>query len=88
MIRRNIDIIKYAFDLLIIFSPFIMLANGGINKFLIIFYLIYLPSLIVTILEMKYKKDGDLFKKSTPMKSNVHNIHKKTKVKKKDLIIS
>jgi hypothetical protein len=88
MVKRNIDIIKYVFDLLIIFSPFIMLFDGGLNKFLVIFYLIYLPSLIVTILEMRYKKDTQLFKKSVPMKSNVHQVHKKTKSSKKELIIS
>ena len=52
MIKKNIESITCLFDLLIIFSPFILLFEGGYEKFVYLFYLIYLPSLIFSV----YKK--------------------------------
>jgi hypothetical protein len=52
MIKKNIESITCLFDLLIIFSPFILLFDGGYEKFVYLFYLIYLPSLVFSI----YKK--------------------------------
>ena len=42
MIKKNIESITCLFDLLIIFSPFILLFEGGYEKFVYLFYLIYL----------------------------------------------
>lgn len=52
MIKKNIESITCLFDLLIIFSPFILLFDGGYEKFVYLFYLIYLPSLVFSV----YKK--------------------------------
>jgi hypothetical protein len=52
MIKKNIESITCLFDLLIIFSPFILLFDGGYEKFVYLFYLIYLPSLAFSV----YKK--------------------------------
>jgi hypothetical protein len=52
MIKKNIESITCLFDLLIIFSPFILLFDSGYEKFVYLFYLIYLPSLVFSV----YKK--------------------------------
>jgi hypothetical protein len=56
MINRNLDTIKYLLDLMIIFAPFILLFDNGVKNFIFIFYFIYLPSLIFTIFNTRYKK--------------------------------
>jgi hypothetical protein len=78
MINKNFETIKCVLDLLIIFAPFILLFDDGIRNFLILFYLIYLPSLIFSVLELRYKKKDLLFKRSIPIKTK-NNKKSKTK---------
>jgi hypothetical protein len=44
------------FDFLIILSPITFFIEGGIEKYLLVFYLIYLPSLILTFYKKKLIK--------------------------------
>lgn len=86
MIKKNFETIKCILDLMIIFSPFVLLFEHGVEKFVAIFYLVYLPSLYISVIEVKYKKSESLFKRSVPIKSYTDKVHKKTK--KKELFIS
>lgn len=79
----NKNTLKWIFDLLIIFSPFLLLF-GGTNKFLIIFYLIYLPSLILSVIELNNKKK----EKNLLVEKNTTYIKKLKKEKNKNLVIS
>lgn len=80
MIRKNLETIKCVLDLMIIFAPFMLLLDNGVENFLIIFYLIYLPSLIFSVIELKYKKNDLLFKRSVPIKNGQHkNLKSKQK---------
>ncbi len=72
MIKKNLETIKCVLDLMIIFAPFMLLFDNGVENFLIIFYLVYLPSLVFSILELKYKKNDFLFKRSVPIKEHSH----------------
>jgi hypothetical protein len=86
MIRKNFDTIKCILDLMIIFSPFVLLLDHGVEKFIGLFYLVYLPSLIISVMEIRYQKNESLFKKSIPIKSHITHPNKKTT--KKELFIS
>jgi Ca2+/Na+ antiporter len=44
------------FDFLLMLSPIIFFIEGGIEKYLIVFYFIYLPSLILTYKKKKLIK--------------------------------
>ncbi len=55
-----------------IFAPFILLLNDGVKYFTIIFYFIYLPSLIFSVLEVRYEKKYILPKKTTPIGTKPH----------------
>lgn len=79
----NKNTLKWIFDLLIIFSPFLLLL-GGTNKFLVIFYLIYLPSLILSVIELNNKKK----EKNLLLEKNTTQIKKLKKEKNKNLVIS
>jgi hypothetical protein len=79
----NKNTLKWIFDLLIIFSPFLLLL-GGTNKFLVIFYLIYLPSLILSVIEFNNKKK----EKNLLVEKNTTQIKKLKKQKNKNLVIS
>jgi hypothetical protein len=80
MIKRNFETIKCVLDLMIIFAPFILLFDNGLKMFLLIFYLIYLPSLIFSVIELKYRKKDILFKRSIPIKGHFNkNLNPKQK---------
>jgi hypothetical protein len=88
MIKQNIYTIKCILDLMIIFCPFILLLDGGAEKFVFLFYIVYLPSLIFNVIEIRYKKNELLFKKSVPIRNQRGHGLKKTKSEKKELFIS
>jgi len=74
----NIKIIyclNLLFDLLIILTPFLLLFNNGGEKFVIIFYVIYLPSLIFNQLKKKHKKNIQLIKQKPIKKEEYFEIH-------------
>lgn len=85
MVKRNLDTIKCILDLMIIFAPFILLFDNGVKNFIVIFYFIYLPSLIFTVFYTTYKKRELLFKKSKPISGG---LNKSLKTTSKELTIS
>jgi hypothetical protein len=85
MIKKNLELIKCIFDLMIVFAPFIFILDNGVKNFIVIFYVIYLPSLIFNIFYKTHKKKELLFKKSIPIK---HNLSKSLKPTQKELTIS
>jgi hypothetical protein len=85
MIKKKLELIKCIFDLMIVFAPFILILDNGVKNFIVIFYVIYLPSLIFNIFYKTHKKKELLFKKSIPIK---HNLSKSLKPTQKELTIS
>jgi hypothetical protein len=59
-INKRIDIIGCCFDILIIFAPFSLLMDNGLNIFMLVFYIIYLPNLIFNIYKYIYNKKNKL----------------------------
>lgn len=56
MSYRQIEIVSCTMDIVIIFSPFLLLFGGGATLFLWSFYLIYLPYLVFNIYKYNDKK--------------------------------
>jgi|LauGreDrversion4_2_1035121.scaffolds.fasta_scaffold1377691_2 hypothetical protein len=56
MSYRQIEIISCLMDIVIIFSPFLLLSGAGVKLFLWSFYLIYLPYLVFNIYKYSHKK--------------------------------
>jgi hypothetical protein len=58
--NKRFYIVKDIFDFVIIFTPILFLFDNGVKNFLILFYLVYLPSLILSVIELrcpnKFKK--------------------------------
>ena len=53
---KTINILKFIIDLMMIFSPFLLLLGNGMTAILIIFYLVYLPSLFISFLKIQNLK--------------------------------
>ena len=56
MSYRQIEIVSCTMDIVIIFSPFLLLFGGGVTLFLWSFYLIYLPYLVFNVYKYNDKK--------------------------------
>ncbi len=56
MKAKTIEIISCYLDIIIIFSPFLLLLGGGINIYLASFYFIYLPYLIFNVYKYNINK--------------------------------
>jgi hypothetical protein len=56
MSYRQIEIISCSMDIVIIFSPFLLLFGGGVTLFLWSFYFIYLPYLFFNVYKYNHKK--------------------------------
>jgi len=56
MSYRQIEIVSCTMDIVIIFSPFLLLFGGGVALFLWSFYLIYLTYLTFNVYKYSYKK--------------------------------
>lgn len=56
MSYRQIEIVSCLMDIIIIFSPFLLLFSTGVKIFVWSFYLIYLPYLIFNVYKYIHKK--------------------------------
>ncbi len=60
MTFKQIEITSCCLDIIIIFSPFLLLFGGGISLFTWSFYLIYLPYLLFNVYKHNLKKKNRL----------------------------
>jgi len=74
---KTIEIISCYLDIIIIFSPFLLLLGGGVVIYTASFYFIYLPYLLFNV--YKYNENR---------KNKLHFDHELKKIIKKDLVIN
>lgn len=74
MIRQKLHKLKSFFDLLIIFSPLALLLDNGVNKFFILFYMIYVPFLVIDHIRKQDKKNHVTVKKNVTKKRKAEAI--------------
>ena len=53
---KTIEVISCYLDIVIIFSPFLLLVGGGMSLYLASFYFLYLPYLVFNIYKYNLKK--------------------------------
>jgi amino acid transporter len=53
---KQIEVISCLMDIVIIFSPFLLLVNSGVQLFLWSFYFIYLPYLVFNVYKYNNNK--------------------------------
>jgi hypothetical protein len=73
---KQIEIASCCFDIIIIFSPFLLLLGSGIEIFIWSFYIIYLPYLLFSVYKNNLKKKNRLMLE-----------HEFKKIAEKDLLI-
>ena len=56
MSSKQIEVVSCVMDIIIIFSPFLLLLNKGIELFIWSFYLIYLPYLLFNVYKYNENK--------------------------------
>lgn len=76
MTFKQIDVISCLFDIVIIFSPFLLLLGAGVEIFTGSFYFIYLPYLLFNVYKNGLKKKNRLMIEQEFQK-----------IEKKDLVI-
>lgn len=76
MTFKQIEVASCCFDIVIIFSPFLLLFGGGIAMFVWSFYIIYLPYLLFNVYKHNLKKKNRLMLE-----------HEFKKIEEKDLVI-
>lgn len=76
MTFKQIEVTSCCFDIIIIFSPFLLLFGGGIEIFTWSFYMIYLPYLLFNVYKNNLKKKNRLMLE-----------HEFEKIEEKDLVI-
>lgn len=77
MKAKTIEIISCYLDILIIFSPFLLLFGGGVHIYTASFYFIYLPYLFFNVYKYNLNK-----------RNRLHFDHEFKKITKKDLVIN
>lgn len=76
MTFKQIEVASCCFDIIIIFSPFVLLFGSGIEIFTWSFYMIYLPYLLFNVYKHNLKKKNRLMLE-----------HEFKKIEEKDLVI-